>query len=51
MMPGVSLTSNRMMSMYQVQEMDSYGVEWRLWTDEPTADEIARNPWTDKGED
>lgn len=51
MMPGVYLTSNRMISMYQANTMDSYGIEWRLWSDEPTTDEMATNPWTSKGED
>ena len=51
MTPGVYLTSNRMISMYQANAMDSYGIEWRLWSDEPTTDEMARNPWTSKGED
>lgn len=51
LMPSVSLTSNHMIGMYQAKEMDSYGVEWRLWSDEPTNEEMAMNPWTDKGED
>lgn len=51
MMPRVYLTSNRMISMCQANAMDGYGIEWRLWNDEPTTDEMARNPWTSKGED
>ena len=51
MTPGVYLTSNRMISMYQANAMDRYGIEWRLWSDEPTTDEMATNPWTSKGED
>lgn len=51
MMPKVYLTSNRMISMCQANAMDSYGIEWRLWREEPTTEEMARNPWTDKGED
>lgn len=51
MMPGVYLTSNRMISMCQANAMDGYGIEWRLWREEPTTEEMARNPWTDKGED
>lgn len=51
MMPRVYLTSNRVISMYQANAMENYGVEWRLWRDEPTTEEMARNPWTDKGED
>lgn len=51
MMPRVYLTSNRMISMCQANAMDSYGIEWRLWREEPTTEEMTRNPWTDKGED
>lgn len=51
MMPGVCLTSNHMIGMCQANAMDSYGIEWRLWSDEPMTDEMARNPWTSKGED
>ena len=51
MMPRVYLTSNRMISMCQANAMESYGIEWRLWREEPTTEEMARNPWTDKGED
>ena len=51
MMPGVYLTSNRIIGMYQANAMDNYGIEWRLWSDEPTTDEMATNPWTSKGED
>lgn len=51
MMPRVCLTSNRMISMCQANAMDSYGIEWRLWREEPTTEEMARNPWTSKGED
>lgn len=51
MMPRVYLTSNRMISMCQANAMDSYEIEWRLWREEPTTEEMARNPWTSKGED
>lgn len=51
MMPRVYLTSNRMISMCQANAMDSYEIEWRLWREEPTTEEMARNPWTGKGED
>ena len=51
MMPRVYLTSNRVISMCQANAMDSYEIEWRLWSDEPTTDEMATNPWTSKGED
>lgn len=51
MMPRVYLTSNRIISMCQANAMDSYEIEWRLWREEPTTEEMARNPWTDKGED
>lgn len=51
MMPGVCLTSNHMIGMCQANAMNSYGIEWRLWSDEPTTDEMATNPWTSKGED
>ena len=51
MMPRVYLTSNRIISMCQANAMDSYEIEWRLWRDEPTTEEMARNPWTSKGED
>lgn len=51
MMPRVYLTSNRIISMCQANAMDSYEIEWRLWREEPTTEEMARKPWTDKGED
>lgn len=44
MMPRVYLTSNRIISMCQANAMDSYEIEWRLWRDEPTTEEMARNP-------